>query len=59
VINAPAYTGVDAAEHNAPAAFRANRDGPAKLARLCEAAGIPLFQIFTDCVFGGGVQNGV
>jgi dTDP-4-dehydrorhamnose reductase len=53
VINAAAYTAVDAAEDDAPAAFRANRDGPAELARLCEAAGIPLIHISTDYVFDG------
>jgi dTDP-4-dehydrorhamnose reductase len=53
VINAAAYTAVDAAEDDADAAFRANRDGPAQLARLCEAAGIPLIHISTDYVFDG------
>jgi dTDP-4-dehydrorhamnose reductase len=53
VVNTAAYTAVDAAEDDADAAFRANRDGPAELARLCEAAGIPLIQISTDYVFDG------
>ena len=53
VINAAAYTAVDAAEDNADAAMRANRDGPAELARLCEAAGIPLIHVSTDYVFDG------
>ena len=53
VINAAAYTAVDAAEDEADAAFRANRDGPAELARLCEAAGIPLIHVSTDYVFDG------
>ncbi len=53
VVNAAAYTAVDAAEDNADAAFRANRDGPAELARLCEAAGIPLIHVSTDYVFDG------
>ena len=53
VINAAAYTAVDAAEDDADAAFRANRDGPAQLARLCEAAEIPLIHISTDYVFDG------
>ena len=53
VVNAAAYTAVDAAEDDADAAFRANRDGPAELARLCEAAGIPLIHISTDYVFDG------
>ena len=53
VINAAAYTAVDAAEDDADAAFRANRDGPAQLARLCEDAGIPLIHVSTDYVFDG------
>jgi len=53
VINAAAYTNVDAAEDNAAAAFRANRDGPAELARWCALAGIPLIHISTDFVFDG------
>lgn len=53
VVNAAAYTAVDAAEAAAEAAVRANRDGPARLAELCEAAGIPLIHVSTDYVFDG------
>lgn len=53
VVNAAAYTAVDAAEQDAAAAFRANRDAPAELARLCESAGIPLIHLSTDYVFDG------
>jgi len=53
VVNAAAYTAVDAAETNAEAAYRANRDGPAILARLCAEAGIPLIHVSTDYVFDG------
>jgi dTDP-4-dehydrorhamnose reductase len=53
VVNAAAYTAVDAAEKDEAAAYRANRDGPAELARLCAAAGIPLIHISTDYVFDG------
>jgi dTDP-4-dehydrorhamnose reductase len=53
VVNAAAYTAVDAAEKDADAAYRANRDGPAELARLCEAAGIPLIHVSTDYVYDG------
>ncbi len=53
VVNAAAWTAVDAAETEAEAAFRANRDGPAALARLCATAGIPLVHISTDYVFDG------
>lgn len=53
LVNAAAYTGVDAAETDAEAAFRANRDGPALLARLCAASGVPLIHVSTDYVFDG------
>ncbi|HET6239328.1 MAG TPA: dTDP-4-dehydrorhamnose reductase [Acetobacteraceae bacterium] len=53
VVNAAAYTAVDAAEDDAEAAYRANRDGPGALARLCAAAGVPLIHISTDYVFDG------
>jgi len=53
VVNAAAYTAVDAAETDAAAAFRANRDGPAELARLCSAAGVPMIHISTDYVYDG------
>jgi dTDP-4-dehydrorhamnose reductase len=53
VVNAAAYTAVDAAEENGPAAYRVNRDGPAELARLCNVAGIPLIHVSTDYVFDG------
>ncbi len=53
VVNAAAWTAVDAAEQHPEAAMRANRDGPALLARLCAAAGTPLIHISTDYVFNG------
>jgi dTDP-4-dehydrorhamnose reductase len=53
VINAAAYTAVDAAEHDADAAYRANRDGPAILAQLCAEADVPLIHVSTDYVFDG------
>jgi dTDP-4-dehydrorhamnose reductase len=53
VVNAAAYTAVDAAENDAGAAYRTNRDGPALLARLCAEADIPLIHVSTDYVFDG------
>lgn len=53
VVNAAAYTAVDAAEENAELAFRVNRDGPANLATACLGQGIPLIHISTDYVYGG------
>jgi dTDP-4-dehydrorhamnose reductase len=53
VVNAAAYTAVDAAEQDEAAARYANRDGPAELARLCADAGIPMIHISTDYVYDG------
>ena len=53
VINAAAYTAVDAAEADEAGAARANADGPQMLATLCALAGIPLIHISTDYVFDG------
>jgi dTDP-4-dehydrorhamnose reductase len=53
VINAAAYTAVDKAETDAETAMRANRDGPAELARCCAGRGIPLVHVSTDYVFDG------
>jgi len=53
VVNAAAWTAVDAAESAPEAAARANADGPARLAALCAARGAPLIQISTDYVFDG------
>lgn len=57
VVNAAAYTAVDAAETDQDAAYRANRDGPAELARLCAAAGVPLIHVSTDYVFDGAKDS--
>jgi len=53
VINAAAYTAVDAAEQNADAARRANEQGPANLARACRDLGARLLHVSTDFVFNG------
>lgn len=53
VVNCAAWTAVDAAEDQEPAAFLANALGPAQLAGLCAAAAIPLIQVSTDYVFDG------
>lgn len=53
VINAAAYTAVDKAEEEPEAAFRANRDGPANLARACQTHGAALLHVSTDYVFDG------
>jgi dTDP-4-dehydrorhamnose reductase len=52
VINAAAYTAVDAAEHD-EAAAAVNTDGVASLADLCAANDARLFHLSTDFVFDG------
>lgn len=53
VVNAAAYTQVDAAESNKALALRVNRDGPRVLAEVCAGSGLPLIHISTDYVFDG------
>lgn len=53
VINAAAYTAVDAAESHQAAAAAGNHTGPLQLAQLCAAAGVPLLHVSTDYVFDG------
>lgn len=56
VINAAAYTAVDAAERERDLAFAVNRDGPAALAEACGDIGASLVQLSTDYVFDGEKQ---
>ena len=53
VINAAAYTAVDAAESDVEAASRGNATGPQNLALACAAQGIRLLHVSTDFVFNG------
>lgn len=53
LVNAAAYTAVDAAETDETAAFRLNRDGAANAARAAAEAGLPIVQLSTDYVFSG------
>ena len=53
IINAAAYTAVDAAENDADAAWRANAEAPAQIAAWCARHGVPLVHYSTDYVFDG------
>lgn len=53
VINAAAYTAVDAAETDEAQATRVNGDSAGALARACTNIGAALVHVSTDYVFGG------
>jgi len=53
VINAAAYTAVDAAESDSETAFAVNRDGVGNVARICRKKSLPLIHVSTDYVFDG------
>ncbi|MDO4585427.1 MAG: dTDP-4-dehydrorhamnose reductase [Planctomycetia bacterium] len=53
VINAAAFTAVDAAEKQPALCRKVNAYGPLYLAQACEKAGIPLVHYSTDYVFCG------
>lgn len=53
VINAAAYTAVDAAETDRERAFAVNSDGPAFLAITAQRLGLGLIHLSTDYVFPG------
>ncbi|WP_395726240.1 dTDP-4-dehydrorhamnose reductase [Nakamurella sp.] len=57
VINAAAYTAVDAAETDREAAYAVNEQGPANLAIAAQRLGLGLVHVSTDYVFpGDGAQ---
>ncbi len=53
VINAAAYTAVDAAEQDAAGARRVNTDAPGVIARWCADHAVPFVHYSTDYVFDG------
>ncbi len=58
VVNAAAYTAVDAAEDDEEAALAVNGHGPAVLARhIARLAGVRLIHISTDYVFPGDAEE--
>lgn len=57
VVNAAAYTAVDAAEEDESAAFAVNVDGPRVLAAACASRNVPMVQLSTDYVFAGDASR--
>jgi dTDP-4-dehydrorhamnose reductase len=57
VVNAAAYTAVDAAEADEARAFAVNVDGPRVLAAACSSRRVPLIHVSTDYVFPGDGQR--
>lgn len=57
VINAAAYTQVDAAEEDERKAFAVNSDGPRLLAATCTSNRVPLVHVSTDYVFSGEAER--
>lgn len=53
VINAAAYTAVDAAENNEASCFRINCDAPAEMAEACNILQVPFVHISSDYIFNG------
>jgi dTDP-4-dehydrorhamnose reductase len=57
VVNAAAWTDVDGAEADEPAAYAVNAAGPAHLAAACAQAGARLVHVSTDYVFAGAADK--
>jgi dTDP-4-dehydrorhamnose reductase len=57
LVNAAAYTAVDAAETDEDTARRVNADGPGLLARVTAEFGVPMIHVSTDYVFDGAGQR--
>ncbi|SFB63430.1 dTDP-4-dehydrorhamnose reductase [Amycolatopsis marina] len=57
VVNAAAYTAVDAAESEEERAFALNVDGPRVLAAACSSRNVPLVHVSTDYVFAGDADR--
>lgn len=53
VVNCAAWTDVDGAEADEPAAYAVNATGAGNVAAACRRAGVPLVQLSTDYVFAG------
>ncbi|TKA97382.1 dTDP-4-dehydrorhamnose reductase [Cereibacter changlensis] len=53
VINAAAWTTVDAAESEEEAAYAVNAESPSAMAQICAGAVVPFLHVSTDYVFDG------
>lgn len=53
VVNAAAYTAVDAAQNDEARCLKINQEGVRNLAKACKRLGVPLIHISTDYVFNG------
>lgn len=58
VLNAGAYTSVDAAEAEPDLANAVNHLGPYEVAKWCAELDIPMLHMSTDCVFDGTKESG-
>lgn len=56
IVNAAAYTAVDAAEDDQDMCFRVNATGPASVAKFCGLHGIAFIHLSTDYVFDGNAD---
>lgn len=56
VVNAAAFTDVDACETRRAEAFRANAEGPGVLAALCARSGVPFLHLSSDYIFDGAAR---
>ena len=57
VVNAAAFTDVDACESQPELAFRVNAEGPRNVALACKRLGIPMMHISTDYIFDGAKRE--
>lgn len=57
VVNCAAWTDVDGAEAQEPAALKINGEGPANLAAVCKPKGVRLVHFSTDYVFRGNAST--
>ncbi|MCC6753833.1 MAG: dTDP-4-dehydrorhamnose reductase [Saprospiraceae bacterium] len=54
LINAAAYTAVDAAEHDPANCFKVNAEAPGRMAKECKVANVRMVQLSSDYVFSDG-----